>query len=264
MLLQIISPRRGETIYIDALGRMPSLRFEAGLMDSANQVVKASMQWMLQVVENVWPGACPSAKVGRLISKAQGMSIGAGLWTPTFETVTGGDATLTVEAENNGEIYRATVNFLIRGRNPSPEAIIDRLGGDKSPLTLMARHLSGLTQFDHQGMPKVGKRGEVGIMQLCEPAAQSQHRWSWTHNIEAAKALMQRMQGKAKAYLDQHRSNSSYPNDQALSDAGVLLREMIQQYLGAAYWHWNSTQEQWCANPPDNTVETILKRQSPA
>jgi len=259
MLLKITYPTAGQTLYIDAFGRMPGLRCQAYLQDDEGHAVKVPMQWALQIVENVWPAACPSAKVGRQVFNSHAMSVGEGLWTPAFNSVVGGDAMLMVSAEFQGDVYKAMVNFRINGRNPSPEAVLDKLGGEQSPLSRMAQYLSGLKQFDHLGMPNVGKRGEVGIMQLCDPAAQSQHRWSWLQNIEAGKALMQRMQGSAKAYLDQHRVESSYPNDQALTDGSVLLRETLQRYLGAAYWRWDELSQQWCAAPPNDGVETLLR-----
>lgn len=262
MLLQITRPMAGQTLYIDALGRMPGVRCEACLLDDANQVVKAPMRWSLHIVENIWPAACPSAKVGRQVVSAQGTSVGAGLWTPAFNMVIGGEATLQVSAEHNAKVFQAMVNFKVRGNNPSPDAVIERLGGERSPLSFMAHYLSGLKQFDCLGMPGLGKRGEVGIMQLCDPAAQPQHRWSWTHNVEAGKALMQRMQGNAKAYLDQHRIDGVYVNDQSLSDAGVLLREMLQRYLGEVYWQWDESSQQWRANPPDAVVDTLLQPKS--
>lgn len=260
MLLQITKPIAGQTFYIDTFGRMPNLRCEASVLDDENQVVKVPINWELQIAENVWPAACPSAKVGRQVFRSQGMSVGTGTWAPALNTVAGGEATLIVNSEHNGKALQAMVSFRIRGTNPAPDVVLEKMGGELTPLSLLAQYLSGLKQFDHQGMPKLGKRGEVGVMQLCDPAAKAQHRWCWVRNVEAGKDLLQRMQGIAKAYLDQHRIDNGYPNDQSLQDASVLLREMLQRYFGANYWRWDDVAQQWCAISPDNTVDALLQR----
>jgi hypothetical protein len=198
--------------------------------------------------------------MGRQIMSLQGSSVGLGVWTPSFHTVCGGDATLAVSADYQGEAYQASISFRIRGKNPSPGAILERLGGEHALLSRLARFLSALKQFDVQGMPHVGQHGEVGIMQLCDPAARWPERWSWVHNVEAGKASLQRAQGIAKAYLDQHRIEGNYPNNQSLSDGGVLQREMMQRVLGGVYWQWDERKAQWQSNPPDDAVETLLRQ----
>ncbi|WP_455211088.1 hypothetical protein [Kaarinaea lacus] len=258
MNLQIRYPMPGQLFYIDELGCMPALRCEASLRDSHNQILKAPMQWILQISENIWPGACPSAKMGKQVLNLQSTSVGMGIWIPSFNNVCGGDATLIVGAEYQGEVYQASVNFRIRGKNPSPDAVEERLGGIHAPSTQLARFLSALQQFDVQGMPYVGAHGEVGIMQLCDPAAQWTQRWNWMHNVEAGKARLQSLQGIAKSYLDQHRIEGHYPNNRLLTDGDVLLRETIQRFLGGTYWQWDKRQLQWCANPPDDTLEKLL------
>ena len=136
---------------------------------------------------------------------------------------------------------------------------MEQLGGAGAPASHLARFLSALQQFDVQGMPYLGEHGEVGIMQLCDPAANSLQRWSWVHNLQAGKAQWQRLQGIAKAYLDQRRLDGRYPNNQSLSDGEVLLREVLQRFLGGAYWQWNEQQSHWRANPPDDSVEKLLQ-----
>ena len=168
MRLHISSPLPGQLFYIDETGRMPALRFEAGLLDGNQQLLKTPLQWVLQIAENVWPGACPNAKIGRQVINLQGMSMGLGNWIPSFNAICGGDATLSVSADYLGEVYRATVNFRIRGKNPSPEAVLDRLGGENSAMARLGRYLSGLKQFDMQGMPYLGENGEVGIIRFHE------------------------------------------------------------------------------------------------
>jgi len=260
MILQIRHPLPNQRIYIDETGFMPMMRCEAYLLDDNDQIIKAPMQWALKITENIWPAQCPSAKIGRQVLNLQGSSIGMGMWMPPFNVVCGGDAMLTVSAEYQGEVYQAVVNFTIRGRNPSPDAVVERLGGKQAPLTRLARHLSALKQFDVQGMPYLGEDGEVGIMQLCEPAAQWSQRWSWMHNVEAAKSKLQRLQGISKGYLDQHREQGHYPNNLSLSDAAVLLRETLQRFLGGTYWQWDEPNSLWRPDPPDDTLDTLLQR----
>ena len=173
MKLHITHPVAGQIFYIDAMGRMPALRFEAGVLDKHDQPDITPLQWTLQIVENIWPGSCASAKIGRQVVHLQATSAGVGTWVPVFNAQCGGDAKLTVSASYQGENVHASVNFKLRGKNPSPEAVVERMGGQQAPLTRLARFLSGLHQFDAQGMPLLSKHGAVGIMQLCDPAAQS-------------------------------------------------------------------------------------------
>ncbi|MCG6971149.1 MAG: hypothetical protein LJE85_15380 [Gammaproteobacteria bacterium] len=279
MKLQISNPTPGQVFYIDALGRMPELRFEACLLNSQNQPMHAPLQWTLQITENIWPGACASAKLGRQVVQLQGTSVGLGIWIPVFNAHCGGDAILTVTAQYQGEDYQASVHFKIRGKNPASDAVVEYIGGELAPLTWLARFVSGLNQFDIQGMPLSGKHGAVGIMQLCNPAAQPHQRWSWVHNVQAGMSLLQRQQGNAKAYLNQHRLDgdagrltaipttmqtahpnaNQYPNSESLSDDQVLLREILQRFLGDAYWQWDENIGQWRPNPPDDSVAEVLR-----
>jgi len=38
----------------------------------------------------------------------------------------------------------------------------------------------------------------------------------------------------------------------------VVLREILQRYLGGAYWQWHESEQQWCSNPPDSEVENMF------
>lgn len=275
MIIRIDHPLPGQIFYIDALGHMPALRFEACLLDADNQPVKASMQWELQILENIWPGACTTAKVGRQTVRLQGNSMGLGIWAPALASHCGGDAQLTVSASYRGENHQAGVSFKIRGTNPPPDMVMESMGGELSPSSRLARFISALRQFDVQGMPLLGEHGAVGIMQLCNPAATPQQRWSWVHNVQAGMGMLQRQEGIAKAYLDQHRRDADtaeqttpstatananqYPNNKSLNDDQVMLREMLQRFLGGPYWQWDETNRHWRANPPDDIVEKILQ-----
>jgi len=261
MILRINKPFTGQIFHMDQSGHMPALRCEAVLLDNDEQPVKAPMQWLLEIQDNIWPARCPSAKIGRQVVRLQGASMGMGMWAPAFSAACGGDARLTVSAQWEGQTYSANVPFGIRARNPAPDAALSQLGGETSPLAQLAYHLSALRQFDVQGLPLVGKDGAVGILQLCDPAANSQQRWSWVHNVQAGKALFQQLQGQSRAYLDRHRSGRGaiqYLNDQDLSDGEVLLREILQRFLGGVYWRWDEQAALLRANPPDDAVDTLL------
>ena len=261
MILRINKPFAGQIFHIDQSGHMPVLRCEAVLLDDQEQPVKSSMQWLLEIHDNIWPARCPSAKIGRQVVRLQGASVGMGVWSPAFDAPCGGDARLTVSSQWEGQTYSANVPFGIRGRNPAPDAVLKQLGGETSPLAQLAYHVSALRQFDVQGLPLVGKDGAVGMLQLCDPAASSHQRWSWVHNVQAGKALFQRLEGQSRAYLDRHRSGHGiiqYLNDQDLSDGEVLLREILQRFLGGAYWRRDEQAGLWCADPPDDAVDTLL------
>lgn len=259
MRIEFKQPLSGQLFHIDETGRMPSIRCEACLLDADNQVVKTAMQWELKVVENILPAACASAKLGRQMVSLQGMSAGIGAWVPAWNTAVGGEALLSVRAEHAGQVYEASVNFRIRGRNPSPDAVVERLGGKNSPAAWLASYLSGLKQFDIQGMPNFAENGSVGIMRLCDPAAKQFQRWSWVQNADAGKALLQRAEGMAKAHLDQHRIDGTYRNQRQLNDPTVLLFETLQRYLGGGYWEWDEQHQHWQASPPDDRVERLIQ-----
>ncbi len=258
MKLQITNPGSNQILHIDALGNMPVLRCEAQLLGDDQQNLNVPMTWSLQIIDNVWPARCESSRLGRVVLQVEGQSMGRGIWLPTVARVQGGDAVLTVTAQHQEEMFTATVNFSIRGCNPPVDAVLDHLGGEGPPAALLARHLSAFKQFDFQGMPLVGARGEVGMMRLCNPAASVEQRWSWRQNTNAGKYLLQNAEASAKTHLNQHCVNGRYPNDQQFSDVQVVLRETLQRYLGGAYWQWYESGQQWCSNPPDNEVENML------
>jgi hypothetical protein len=181
-----------------------------------------------------------------------------GIWTPAFNAIQGGDAVITARVSFRGAVLQAAVNIRIRGANPGASAISARLGGTGTAADLVACHESGRRQFDSTGMPLLGPGGDVGVMQLCNPAANATQRWDWTANVAAGAALFTEKANAARIYLNHHQVQGHYPNDQHLDDAGVLLRETIQRYNGGAYWSWSASHNRWEATPPSSYVATVM------
>jgi hypothetical protein len=97
-------------------------------------------------------------------------------------------------------------------------------------------------------------------MQFCNPAATCSQRWDWTANVDGGVALLGAKRGAARRYLNRHRVDGHYPNDQGYNDARVLLLETIKRYNQGHYWEWNSTANQWEVDPDpaNNYVAHVL------
>ena len=165
---------------------------------------------------------------------------------------------ITVRATVGGNTLQASVNIRIRGTNPARALVTQRLGGAGTAADRIACHESGRRQFDTTGMPLRGRGGDVGVMQLCNPAASCAQRWNWTANVDAGVALMAEKSSPARSHLNKHQVQGHYPNNQNLDDAGVLLRETIQRFNGGAYWTWNPAQNRWEPAPPNGYVAAVL------
>lgn len=136
--------------------------------------------------------------------------------------------------------------------------VILRLGGANSAGERIACQESRKRQFDATGMPLLGTGGDVGVMQLCNPAANCNQRWNWSANVDQGLALIRTKETEARTYLNGHRINGRYPNDLDLNDENVLLRETVQRYNGGTYWSWNTALNQWQAAPPNGYVDLVL------
>ena len=126
----------------------------------------------------------------------------------------------------------------------------------------VACHESGRRQFSSAGMslgmPLLGPGGDVGVMQLCSPAATCAQRWNWSANVDAGMALLRQKRAAAGRYLNSHQVGMNYPNSLGLSNAEVLQRETLQRYNGGRYWTWHSGRNRWEPNPPNNYVANLL------
>lgn len=259
MPLTIVQPVANARFNIDAAARMPVIRCQARITGvQPDPTANTLFNWSIQITENIQQSTCPSSIIGNCSLRVNQQNVIGGNWTPAFNTVQGGDAIITVNATHGGTVLRAEVSVLIRGTNPAAATITTRLGGAGTAGNRIACRESGRRQFDADGMPLLGPGGDVGVMQLCSPAATCLQRWSWTVNVDAGLALLRLKEAAARTYLNQHRVNGHYPNNRNLNDAEVLLRETIQRYNGGRYWTWNTTANRWEANPPNHYVANVL------
>ncbi len=255
----INSPARNTRINIDATPRMPSILCRAGITGvTPDPTPSTDFSWSAVITETVAHGGCASSRVGRCQLTLPAAAVRGGSWTPAFPSIQGGEVVITVSATVGGARLTATVNVQIRGTNPAPAAITARLGGAGTAADRIACNESHRRQFDGTGMPLLGTGGDVGIMQLCNPAATCGERWDWTANVAAGLALLAQKQTAATHHLNHHRVGVHYPNDAGLIDADVVLRETIQRYNGGAYWQWDQTHSQWHASPPNHYVAHVL------
>lgn len=259
MPLTIVQPAPNTRFNIDATPRMPTITCQARITGlQPDPTPNTLFNWSIQITEAVRASSCPSSRVGncRLVTEQQ--NVRGGIWTPTFNTIQGGDAIISVTVIQGNTRLSASVNVQIRGTNPTATTITQRVGGPGTAGDQIACRESGRRQFDGTGMPLLGPGGDVGVMQLCSPAATCLQRWDWTANVAAGLALLGNKEAAARRHLNQHTLNGHYPNNQGLDDAGVLLRETLQRYNGGAYWRWNATTHQWESAPPNQYVAHVL------
>ncbi len=259
MPLVIARPAANTRFEIDATPQMPTILCEARITGvQPDPTPTTSFDWSIEITEAVAPSTCASARVGNCRVTVSERSVRGGSWTPRLTVFQGGDAVITVTAQHGATALQAKVSVQIRGRNPAAQAITNRLGGRGTAADHVACHESGRRQFGNDSMPLLGPGGDVGVMQLCNPAASCEQRWSWAANVAAGATLFAEKDAAARRYLNQHIVQGRYPNDQNLADADVLLRETIQRYNGGSYWRWNGTANRWDASPPNQYVARVL------
>jgi hypothetical protein len=259
MPLTIVQPAANTRFNIDATPRMPTITCQARITGVQPDPTPSTLfNWSIQITETVRASTCPSSRVGNCSLVAEQRNVRGGIWTPTFSSIQGGDALITVTVTQGDATLTASVNVQIRGINPAAASITQRAGGAGTAGDQIACRESGRRQFDSAGMPLLGPGGDVGVMQLCSPAATCLQRWDWTANVDAGLALLGNKEAAARRYLNQHQLNGHYPNNQGLDDAGVLLRETLQRYNGGAYWRWNAGANRWESAPPNQYVAHVL------
>jgi hypothetical protein len=259
MALQIVQPAANSIFNIDATPRMPTIRCQARITGIQPDPTPATrLQWSIAIVEQIQASTCPSSRRGNCTLNLAQQNVVGGTWTPNLVDIQGGDAVISVQAVVQGANLQASIQVRVRGTNPAAATITARLGGAGTAADRIACHESGRRQFNAAGTPLLGPGGDVGIMQLCNPAASCIQRWGWTDNVDAGRALMSQKQTIAQHHLNSHQVQGHYPNDQNLDDAAVLLRETIQRYNGGAYWKWNGSLSRWEAHPPNEYVTRVL------
>lgn len=257
--LVIDQPAANARFDIDTTPRMPTIQCRARITgEQPDPTATTRFDWTIEITEAVTRSSCASAQVGNCRETVTEQGVVGGNWTPQLTTLQGGDAVITVTAPQGGATLQAQVTVRIRGTNPAATQITARLGGAGTAGDRVACHESGRRQFSADGMPLLGPGGDVGVMQLCNPAATCEERWRWAANVDGGAALLADKEAAARRHLNQHRVGGHYPNDQGLGDADVLLRETLQRYNGGSYWRWNATANRWAMSPPNQYVARVL------
>ena len=258
--LEILNPTRCQIILIDATPRMPNIQCRARIKGyDPDPTSRLEFEWSLKNIENIGADTCASAGLGRCRVTDNGETTG-GSWQSNFgRVVQGGEATLAVKAAFFSRTLSNQQPLRIRGTNPAAAAITGRIGAGGIEDNIACRE-SGRQQFDAAMMPLLGPGGDVGVMQLCNPAATCLQRWDWTANVDAGLDLFQDKIRIARAYLNRHTVNGNYPNNLGLNNREVLQREAVKKYNGGRYWRWNAATSQWVAdpNPRNNYVANVL------
>lgn len=259
MPLTIVRPRANQQFNINTTPRMPTINCEVrftGGIQTGNP--RTAYNWEVEVAENVTRDSCASSRIGTCSQQVQANNVRGRVWTPNFTVIQGGNATIRVSTQQGGNTITASVTVRIRGTNPNTNTVTQRLGGAGTVADYIAAHESSRAQFNRNGEPLEGPGGDVGIMQLCNPAASCLQRWHWQQNVDAGLALLRVKEAAARRYLDRHRVNGNYPNNQGLNNNDVFLREAIQRYNGGTYWTWDAAANLWRMNPPNTYVSRVL------
>jgi hypothetical protein len=257
--LVIQQPTANTVFNINATPQMPTINCSAIIQGvNPDPTSTTNFNWGITVLENVAGGGCASARIGNCTSSYQFSSQGGNL-TPPLSTIQGGRTEIRAEADVGGSTLSSSVNVSIIGTNPGAGVVSTECGGAGTDADRIACWESRRRQFNANGTPLLGGGGDVGIMQLCNPAATCAQRWNWIGNVGAGVALLQQKRSAARRYLNHHQdANGNYPNDLNLNNTEVLQRETMQRYNGGTYWTWNARRNRWEANPPNNYVNNVL------
>ncbi|MCK9905081.1 hypothetical protein MXD63_34340 [Frankia sp. Cpl3] len=256
--LVIDQPTAGSTLLIDATPAMPVINCRARISGvNPDPTALTDFSWDIVISETPRQGSCLSAQV--VCSNQETGNSTGGSWTPALGFIQGGEARIKVSVTVNGRRLAAEVSVHVRGTNPTPATITAACGGPGSDADQVACHESSRRQFWTDGLPLRGSGGDVGIMQLCNPAATCEQRWNWSANVTRGVALLQTKRAEATVYLNRHAPGGNYPNDGHLTDAEVLQRETLQRYNGGRYWQWDSSGNVWRAQPPNTYVSDVLR-----
>lgn len=258
-VLVIDQPTASQRFNINATPTMPTLNCQARITGlTPDPTPNTDFNWEIQVREAVAPDGCPSSRVGNCSSTISPISVRGGGWKPQFNNIQGGQAVITAAANVGGTTLSSSVTVDIRGTNPGSASITAQCGGAGTDADRVACHESGRRQFDGSGNPLLGPGGDVGIMQLCNPAATCLQRWNWNSNVGQGMTLLGQKRTGATAYLDTHLVDGNYPNSLNLGNVDALQRETLQRYNGGRYWGWNSSRNLWEPDPPNNYVANLL------
>jgi len=258
--LVIDQPKANSRFNIDATPTMPMIACRSRIDGNVtpDPTPHTNFNWQITITEIVAPDTCASSRIGNCTLNVHRNNVAGGSWTPAFPRVQGGDAVITASANVRGRLLRSLVNVSIRGTNPGAANITAQCGGAGTDADRVACHESGRRQFNAGGNPLLGPGGDVGVMQLCNPAASCLQRWNWRENINAGVTLLGGKQNAATRYLNTHMIGGNYPNSLGLNNAAVLQRETLQRYNGGRYWAWVAVRNQWEPNPPNNYVANLL------
>jgi len=257
--LVIDQPTASTRFNISATPTMPTVNCRARITGLTHDPTpNTDFSWQIQVTEAVTSDSCASSRIGNCSSTVSQNNVRGGNWRPAFSAIQGGRAVITAAANVGGTALSTSVTVDIRGTNPGAASITAQCGGAGTDADRVTCHESGRRQFDGNGNPLLGPGGDVGVMQLCNPAATCSQRWNWSGNVNAGVALLGQKRNGATAYLNTHVVAGNYPNSPNLSNAAVLQRETLQRYNGGRYWRWNTATNRWDPNPPNNYVANLL------
>lgn len=253
--MNILLPTPGSVFHITGEPRMPVIGCVLEALDIPPFPIPL-FDWEIVIREPITPSSCASSHITCVASESY---LNFGL-TPSLliGSWQGGDATIFARTTVSGAVREASVNVRIVGDNPEPSDVTVALGGSGTVADLIARHESGRQQFSATGEVKLGPGGDVGIMQLCNPPATCEQRWSWRENVKVGLSVLASKSAAAKQYLDQHRVSGTYPNDQGFIDAEVLKRETVQRYNTGTYWLWDAASNMWKKSLPNDYVKRVL------
>lgn len=219
MSLELLSPQRSATPWrITADPRMPEITCSARVNDYAGGTV--SFAWTVTID---WRGQGTRTNA-RFAGTSMARNSEPTRWQVPFNNqFFGGDVTVTVEARTQqGQTYRASGSpCRILGTQPSETLIQVAVGNHPWYASRIARHESGLRQFDGSGNPVLNTLGDggVGIMQITGANQTSEDVWNWRHNVATGLQLLRNQAQIARTFWDRQVSqfntwNASHPNAQ--------------------------------------------------
>jgi len=271
--LQVLRPTDSDTFWIDESPAMEPVEAQAKITGvTPDPTTTTLFRWDIQIH---YQGPAPDNRIVDLPAlPGYPTNLLGGAFTPDFQgQLRGGDATVLVTADVLGAHLSDTQQFKIRGRNPSPQAVIGYLNSHFPGTVLPADKIAcwesehTLGQFNSQNLPRFGKPNGYGIMQVDNPRASDNAVWNWRTNLDEGLSILAEKwniaQGWPASVKQTYPTATDYVTLGLVDDVTGLpyvVLDAIKQYNGFHYWSWDDTQKRWLRTEPYSPSVPLEKK----
>jgi hypothetical protein len=190
---------------------MPAIKAQARVVGvTPDPTATTNFEWAATLELNA--ATTPNGPARKIANVPISQSLVGGKFTLQFSQVHGGILTLTVEAQIDKQVLRASVTGIkVGGTNPSSQLVAQKFP-DKTLRQIVA-HESSTRQFagiDAMPLWSGDRKGRVGMMQLTRPAPTDDEVWDWVANMKSGETLLKEKRAVAKAYPAKVRQSKKF------------------------------------------------------